>query len=147
MKCQNNIDDFIELANDYSIKLKKEGLILGYHNHSNEFLPNEDGSISFNQIIEKTNLTLEIDTFWAFVAGQNPVELIEQHKDRISFIHLKDGVSTGEEFPLGMGTAPALEVYQKSTQLGILIIVESETQKPDGFTEAKICMDFLRQLK
>ena len=147
LSTQAKIDEFVALVNEWQPKLEAQGFTLAYHNHSSEFLPNEDGAISFDQMVEKTNILLEIDTFWAYVAGKDPIAVLEQNRDRIRFIHLKDGTADGVGFPLGMGTAPAAAVYQKAVELGIPMVVESETQKPDGFTEASICMDFLKKME
>ena len=49
--------------------------------------------------------------------------------------------------PLGMGEAPVPDVHAKALAMKLPIIVESETQTPDGPTEARICMDYLRSLE
>jgi sugar phosphate isomerase/epimerase len=36
------------------------------------------------------HLTLELDTFWASIAGQDPVKMLEAHKGRVPLVHLKD---------------------------------------------------------
>ena len=35
----------------------------------------------------------------------------------------------------------------KATEMGLMMIVESETCKPDGITEARECMEYLRSLE
>ena len=147
LSSQEKIDEFVELVNEYQPKLAAEGISLAYHNHREEFLPNADGSVSFDQIVSKTKMALEIDTFWAYAAGKDPVALLDAYKDRLTFIHLKDGTADGEGFPLGNGTAPVAAVYKKAAALGIPMVVESETQKPDGFTEAKICIEYMKGLE
>ena len=147
LSTQEKIDEFIALVNEYQPKLEAHGITLGFHNHSGEFLPNADGSVSYNDITARTKLRLEIDTFWAYAAGKDPIALMETFKSRLHFIHIKDGLQNGEGFPLGKGTAPVKAVYEKAAALHIPMVVESETQNPDGFTEAKICIDYLRALE
>ncbi len=36
------------------------------------------------------HLTLELDTFWASIAGQDPVKMLAAHKGRVPLVHLKD---------------------------------------------------------
>lgn len=144
---QEKIDAFIEMVNKYQPKLKKEGIRLSYHNHDFEFKVNTDGSVAYDQIVERTSLELEIDTFWVYAAGKDPVALMEELKDRLTVIHIKDGLADGEGKPLGMGTAPVKAVYKKARELGLLMVVESETLTPDGLTEADICMKYLRSLE
>ena len=144
LSTREKVDQFIEDVNRLQPMLKAEGIEMGFHNHSREFLPNEDGVIFYDELVSRTNLLLEIDTFWAYAAGKDPVALMEQYKDRLRFIHIKDGYRNGEGKPLGQGTAPVADVYRKAVELGIPMVVESETLTPDGLTEAKICYEYLK---
>lgn len=144
LSTREKVDQFIEDVNRLQPMLKVEGIEMGFHNHSREFLPNEDGIIFYDELVSRTNLLLEIDTFWAYAAGKDPVALMEQYKDRLRFIHIKDGYRNGEGKPLGQGTAPVADVYRKAIELGIPMVVESETLTPDGLTEAKICYEYLK---
>ena len=120
---------------------------MGYHNHAHEFKLNEDGSHIYNQLVERTALELEIDTYWAFVGKQNPTEMMERLKDRVHIIHIKDGSADGHGTPLGMGEVPVAAVYAKARELGIQMVVESETCKPSGMEEARICIEYLHTLE
>lgn len=144
LSTRENLDKFIEDVNRLQPLLKAEGIEMGFHNHSGEFLPNKDGIIVYDELVARTNLLLEIDTFWAYAAGKDPVALMEQLKDRLRFIHIKDGYADGEGKPLGQGTAPVADVYKKAIELGVPMVVESETLTPDGLTEAQICFDYLK---
>lgn len=99
------------------------------------------------QLQTRTNLLLEIDTYWAYVAGQDPVALMEKLKDRVKVIHIKDGDQEGHGAYLGKGTAPVAAVYQKAVELGIPMVVESETLTPDGITEVRECFQYLKSLE
>ena len=144
---QEKLDAFIKMANEFQPKLAAEGIRFGYHNHAHEFRANEDGSMIYQQILERTTLDLEIDTYWAFVGGNDPVEMMERLKDRLIFIHIKDGDPEGHGTPLGMGTAPVADVYAKAIEMGIPMVVESETCNPSGMAEAKICIEYLKSLE
>ncbi len=141
------IDDFVRLVNEYQPRLEKEGIKLGYHNHSFEFIPNADGSEIYKNIVERTNIYLEIDTYWVFNAGLDPVETLEKYKDRLLCIHIKDGIENSKGTPLGKGIAPVEKVYDKALQLGIPMIVESETLTPSGEDECRVCFEYLKQLE
>lgn len=140
------LDAFIDNVNLLQPRLAQEGITLCFHNHNSEFLPNKDGLIPFDELVSRTSIGLEIDTYWAYVAGKDPAELMTRFADRLHFIHIKDGYSDGHGMPLGQGTAPVREVYAKALELGIPMVVESETLTPDGVTEAKICIEFLKSL-
>lgn len=147
MRNRAEIDEFVGLVNKYQPMLEAEGIKLGYHNHSMEWLPNEDGQIPNEELFSRTNIGFEIDTFWAFNAGRDPVALMEQYKDRLLSIHIKDGFKGGRGMPLGKGEAPVAAVYAKAVELGIPMVVESETCDPTGADEAKICFDYLKTLE
>lgn len=137
------LDRFIELVNAVQPVLEEAGLKLHYHNHSHEFRPNEDGLYIHEELQKRTNLMFEIDTFWAFNAGKDPIALLESLKDRVSVIHLKDGLIGGEGRSLGTGDAPVRDVREYAIRNGLTMIVESESLNPDGLSEVKRCIDFL----
>ena len=147
LSSKEKLDAFIDFINVTVPKLAREGITLGYHNHSGEFLPTSYGQIIHTELEKRTDVEFEIDTYWNFHAGQDPVATLERLKDRIKVIHIKDGMRNGEGRPLGMGEAPVAGVYAKAKELGMLMVVESETLKPDGLTEARICFDCLKRLE
>ncbi|MBR6559068.1 MAG: sugar phosphate isomerase/epimerase [Clostridia bacterium] len=134
----------IERFNKYQPLLKKEGIILQFHNHSDEFEavgPNKE--VPIEVILKETDIKLEIDTYWAFVGGADPVKYITDHKDRINLIHLKDGSRSGEGCPLGRGEAPVLKVRDTALALGFTMVVENECYTDKCVAEAIECIDFL----
>ena len=142
-----NVKDFIEFLNFVQPKLAKEGINLGYHNHSVEFLPNEDGIVSWFEIRDNTKIDLEIDTYWAWNAERDPVALLEENAERVRVIHLKDGLRGGIGRSLGSGEAPVKDVIAAAKRLGMLPVVESEGLDPTGIEEVQRCMDFLRTVE
>lgn len=144
---REKMDAFVDAVNKVQPRLEALGMTLGFHNHFKEFRTMPDGFVPYDEIVSRTALKLEIDTYWAYVAGKDPVALMEQYRDRLQFIHIKDGDARGNGTPLGKGTAPVAAVYRKATELGIPMVVESETLTPDGITEAQICFDTLMQLE
>lgn len=144
LSTEEKLDEFIDFLNEFSPKLKECGMRLGYHNHSHELIKTSYGKIIHSEIEKRTDVDLEIDTYWAYHAGVDPVDLMGRLSDRIRVIHIKDGLENGEGKPLGMGTAPVADVYMKAREMGYLIVVESETLTPSGAEEARISIEFLR---
>jgi len=89
------IDDFVSVVNAAEKKLSAAGIDLAYHNHSKEFVTMYWGNTIHNELAQRTDMKFEIDTYWAFNAGVDPVVLCERLKDRIPVIHLKDGFFGG----------------------------------------------------
>ncbi len=141
------LDEFIANVNEVQPKLEQVGFTLGFHNHHREFATMDEGYVPYDELTARTKLKLEIDTYWAYVAGKNPVELMEKYRDRLQFIHIKDGSQDGHGTPLGMGTAPVAAVYRKAVEMGIPMVVESETCTPTGMDEARICFEYLKKLE
>ncbi|MBE6600901.1 MAG: sugar phosphate isomerase/epimerase [Ruminococcaceae bacterium] len=141
-------------------RLAEVGITLGYHNHSKEFYTTPYGKVIEDEVLNRTNVLLEIDTFWIYNAGIDPVEYCEKHKDRIRMIHLKDGViptDTARDYAtahhgvkgvsLGSGAAPVARVREWAIENGILMVVESEGLDPTGIEEAERCIQYLRSLE
>ena len=144
------IRDFLDLLTTALPILRMAGFEVGFHNHHTEFLPNDDGVIPMDTLKAETDLFFELDTYWAFHAGVDPLAEMERMGDRLKLIHIKDGIpSLGKESgkPLGLGEAPVEAVYRKAIERGLPIVVESETLTPDGLTEIKICYDYLKSLE
>lgn len=149
----------IDIFNAANEKLSKQSIALGYHNHSREFFANANGIVFMEELLARTSLHLEIDTFWLYNADIDPVSYLDAHKDRIKVIHLKDGVPSPKENKnfnavqtgvmgrwLGLGTAPIKEICSWCIENDVLMIVESEDLNPSGKTEVKGCIEFLKTL-
>jgi sugar phosphate isomerase/epimerase len=72
---------------------KSYGIELGYHNHWWEFGRGQDGKLAFDKFVERLapDVTLEVDTYWAQVAGVDAAELVRSLGDRVHYLHIKDG--------------------------------------------------------
>ena len=138
------IDDFAKLANSAQEKLAANGISLGYHNHSDEFVTRYWGSNIMTELEKKTELDFQIDVYWAFNAGVDPVLYCERLKDRIKYIHLMDGLLGGRGKALGEGHVSLDAVIAMAKANGFGMIVESEGFYPTGVEEVARCMDFLK---
>lgn len=153
-------DEVIKTLNFAKEKLAENGIRLGYHNHSREFFPTPDGIIFEDKVIEETSVELEIDTFWLFNTGFDVVPYLEEHKDRIKVIHLKDGIPSIDEnksyekvhygvkgFSVGEGRAPILAVRDWAIKNDVLMVIESEGLNPTGLLEVERCINYLKGLE
>ena len=152
-------DGVIDALNAAQKKLAENGIRLGYHNHSREFFPNECGIVFEDEVIARTQVELEIDTFWLYNAGVDVIPYLEAHKDRIRVIHVKDGIASAPESKsfdlvnegvsgrsLGSGNAPVSAVRKWAIANDVLMVVESEGLNPTGPEEVKRCIDYLHSL-
>ena len=144
LKTGKKLSNFIKLVNEAQPVFESEGIKLHFHNHFSEFQPNEDGRYAHYELEKKTKINFEIDTYWAFFAGRDPIALLDRLKDRISVVHLKDGIARVGK-ALGEGNAPVLDVIAKSKELGFDMVVESEGLDPTGLEEVARCIEFLKK--
>lgn len=88
--------EFAHKLNDAAEKMAKEGLVLSYHNHAQEFI-RYNGEYLLDIIYNNAPaLQAEIDTFWVQAGGQNPVKWINKMAGRQPLLHLKDyGIGFG----------------------------------------------------
>ena len=72
-------------------QFEDEGLTLGYHNHSYEFIVLPSGKFPIECMMEHNeNLKFEIDLGWAIAGGVDPLPWIEKYSNKIIACHLKD---------------------------------------------------------
>ena len=95
-------DDYKALAaklNAAAESAKAAGLGFAYHNHAFEFGPLGD-TTPLDVLMSETDpdlVKLELDVFWAKLAGHDPAQLIRDYDGRVALLHLKDlapGVET-----------------------------------------------------
>ncbi len=80
---------FIDGLNDSGERCKKAGLTFYYHHHNFEFDPRFRAIDLMHEKLSK-DVKLEIDCFWASIAGTDPAGLIEKWSGRLFALHLKD---------------------------------------------------------
>ena len=140
------IPRFIDKYNEIAPKLRDYGISISYHNHVDEFEETSEGYIIHKMLEDNCDILFELDTYWAYVAGLDPVAEIDRLGDRVHLIHLKDGSPDGKGTSLGNGTAPVAAVRKKAIERGIGILVESEELEPTGKEEVRRSMDYLKSL-
>ncbi|OUW95078.1 MAG: hypothetical protein CBD97_03605 [Pelagibacteraceae bacterium TMED237] len=95
-----NESEWIDFAKQLSNHIKifqDNGLTLGYHNHSFEFIQLPSGKYPMELILDQDeNLKFEIDLGWSIAGKANPIKWIEKYKNRIIACHLKDFYSSDD---------------------------------------------------
>ena len=81
-----------DMFNTFGERAATHGMEFEYHNHIHEF-DLIDGVSPYEELLRLTDpkkVSFELDCGWARVAGHYPVELMEQHPNRFSMLHVKD---------------------------------------------------------
>lgn len=70
------------------------GLSVGYHNHAQEFVASFDGQSAYERFVATTDprVQIELDLFWALTGGQDVPALVAALGDRVTAVHVKDGI-------------------------------------------------------
>jgi len=147
--------------NAWGKTLHEAGLKFGWHPHGFEFVRSPSGESPFQVIVNETtpeNLVLEMDVFWVFHAGQDPVKLLNEYPNRWGLMHVKDirkgavtGLSTGSAAPtdnvsVGTGQIDWAAVLSTAQKVGVkYYFIEDETPAPLQCIPASL--KYLRGLK
>jgi sugar phosphate isomerase/epimerase len=112
------------------------GVAVGYHNHWQEFETEIAGGTGLEFLATRLDpaVVLEVDTYWAAVAGQDPAALLARLGSRVTAIHIKDGPisrQTKDQVALGSGSVPLREIIAAAP--GALRVVELDDSRADRF--------------
>jgi sugar phosphate isomerase/epimerase len=154
------LDDWKWIADQFNTlgeKTSAAGIIFGYHNHVHEF-DNLGGGVPYAELLRITDpkkVTLELDCGWAKVAGHDPVQLMRDHPNRFSMLHVKDfklPATPGTEAKvteLGMGTIDYKPIFAQAakTQKIRHAFVEQEAFDMPYMQSLKVDADYMRNLK
>lgn len=141
-----------ENFNQWAAACRAAGIQFAYHPHGFEFSPSQElpGQRVFDVLIRATDPTLmkyQMDVFWVYHAGVDPVELLKKYPDRWVTLHIKDlrkgalragdtGVKPGstpptDKVPVGTGEIDWPAVYATAESLGVKhAFIEDEGLKP-----------------
>ncbi|MBM4436157.1 MAG: sugar phosphate isomerase/epimerase [Actinobacteria bacterium] len=137
-------------------QLRSAGLTLGFHNHAYEFTRASPGGLRpFDVLIEArdADLALELDVYWAAVAGVNPVRVLERIHGRAPIIHLKDLEPVPEPqggpnpfyAPVGEGNLDWDGIIPAAKAAGTQIwVVEQDLCRRDAFDCLRSSFEFLK---
>jgi sugar phosphate isomerase/epimerase len=141
------IDDARSTAdkfNEWGRKCSEAGLKFTYHPHGYEFTHFDRGTV-FDEMVKLTKpefVNYELDVFWAFDGGADPVQLMRKYPTRFPLMHLKDmrkGVHTpnytGHEdvesdVALGTGQLNIPAILEEAEKIGVKhYYIEDESSK------------------
>lgn len=91
---EDGVADIAERMNRAADLAATFGLTVGYHNHAQEFVASFDGRSAYERFVSLTDarVQLELDMFWALTGGQDVPALVAALGDRLTAVHVKDGV-------------------------------------------------------
>lgn len=126
--------------------MAQNGLTFCHHNHKEDFqLVNGRAGVDI-LTANVDSYCLEIDTYWAMAAGRDVVALMEERKEHLRYIHLKDKKKGSKNFcPLGEGDVDNRAFVEKAIELGLeYVIVDLDNSDGDVFEAAEKSLAWLR---
>lgn len=128
----------------------KSGMRTGYHNHDFEFALFGDRT-GFDILVAESDpavVDIEIDCFWAYKAGHDPLTLLRRHRDRVTMLHLKDssGAPAHEQRDVGAGVIDWRALLVAAASQRVTSVFVEHDDPADAFASAESSRSYLRTL-
>lgn len=150
--CLEDIKTFCQTFNPVADKLYEAGLKFYYHNHHFEF-ERFEGKNTFEVMAEETSadrFKFLVDSYWIQSGGANPAKFIEQYKDRIDIVHLKDMSIVGNKqvtTEVGLGNIDMMEILKVCEDIGVRwYAVEQDDCRRNPFESLEISLKNLKAM-
>jgi sugar phosphate isomerase/epimerase len=131
-------------------KLRENGLQYCYHNHAHEFVKygNEYLLDIMYKMIDDSLLKAEIDTYWVYYAGVDPVGYVLKYSGRMPLVHIKDMEKQTRDYTeVGEGRMDIGSIVKASAQAGAeWLIIEQDSCKMPSLESAKLSFDNLKKI-
>ena len=145
---QEKIDAFVEMVNKFQPMLAAEGIDFHYHNHSHEF-EQDNGKYLMDVLGENTkpeDLKFELDVYWVYRGGVNPIRYMKKYADRLEVFHMKDG-NKYDGTPVGYGEVDVEGVLKTAKEIGLawaVVEAESGTTPERQMEDVRMSAEFLK---
>ena len=152
-ECQD-VTNYINRINDFSHKAVTAGFTFSYHNHGHEFIKLADGKTPMEHFIDGFNpntVDFMPDTYWIHDGGYDIRRFLEQTKNRVKILHLKDAKRTlqGLNFAeIGNGKLYFEGIIKTARDCGIKhFVVEQDVCDGDPIESLKQSYNYLNKLR
>jgi len=133
----------------YARSLAERGIRLGYHNHTFEFEP-LDGTTVWDVLLTAlpSDVEIELDVYWAAVAGRDPVAEIRATADRVRLLHMKDRAPGPEspDAPAGEGNLPFPEIIEAARAAGVEWYIAEQDEPREPLEDIATAFRYLESL-
>ncbi|MEM2929827.1 MAG: sugar phosphate isomerase/epimerase [Thermoproteota archaeon] len=144
LKCAEFLNRAGKISREYGVKTC-------YHNHGHEIANNQKG---IGIIIRKTEpglVGLCVDTYWVKFGGADPLQFIKANRERIVYLHLKDGseedMKNRRFSELGRGSIDFPAILGFTKQLGVKwVVVEQDWAPGSPFESMLESRSYLRRI-
>lgn len=126
------------------------GIRTGYHNHDFEFA-DLGGRTALEILLAESDpafVSLEVDCFWAFKAGQDPRTLIERYASRVTHLHLKDssGAPVHRQMDVGAGVIDWKALLESAVARRVKHVYVEHDEPADAWSTAAGGLAYVKSL-
>lgn len=151
---RKSMDDYkklVEYMNKAALLCKKNKLRLAYHNHEFEFEKFGGTQSAYELMLkecDKSLIDFEMDLYWVFFAGQNPLTLFKKYPGRFKMWHVKDMDKTDrtKNAAIGAGSINFKPIFANAALSGLkYFYVEQESFSTPTDDAIKDSVKFIRK--
>ena len=135
------VDTLPPKLDEWARSLAGEGLKLAYHNH--EFEIAKDGVSLFDAIVQRTDpslVLLELDVYWAAVAGIDPSALLGTLGERVRLLHAKDRAPDGLYTNVGQGDLDWITIVDSAKAAGVEAYIVEHDEPPSPLEDIQVSL-------
>jgi sugar phosphate isomerase/epimerase len=144
---EDSIARGVERVNAAAVNGEAYGMRIAYHNHSAEFARLPDGQRAYDVLLDRLSpdVLVELDIYWAAVAGVDPAAVTRELGERVRFLHVKDGNPAGTMVAVGQGSLDIPAILAANPAVA-WHIVELDRCDTDVMTALRESHDYLASL-
>lgn len=135
MSMEGTPEEITSILNTLAAKCKAAGLELLYHNHNFEFVPDANGVVLLDYMLENTDPSLvnfQMDLYWVTRAGADPLAYFEKYPGRFKIWHVKDMDEQGRFAPAGTGSIDFKSILAEKEKSGMEYYIVEQDMTFDG---------------
>ena len=133
----DDIEKLTSVLNTFAQKCNAAGLEFLYHNHNFEFVPNANGIVPMDYMLEHLDpkiANFQMDLYWVTKAGADPVAYFQKYPGRFKIWHVKDMDDEGRFAPVGQGNIDFGRILANAKLSGMKYYIVEQDQVFDGMT-------------
>lgn len=137
--------------NTFGARAKAAGVRFAYHNHDFEFATFGGGAPAYETLLARTDpalVSFELDAYWAYKAGHDPVQLFERFPGRFALCHLKDGTAAPDKkmAEVGGGVIDFARLFARAGGAGLRYAFVEHDEPVDAIASIRASHEYLSRL-
>jgi sugar phosphate isomerase/epimerase len=134
-------------------KVKKAGMIFGYHNHESEFA-NEGGVVFYDELLKLTEprlVVFEMDCGWVYAGEADAVAYLKKTPKRFPLLHIKDMVKGPDGVVhspiMGKGKMDTVAILRAATGMKHYFLEQEEFDGIEPIEAIRQDAEYMRNLQ